>query len=192
MGMIGLYIINMATYMLLSLPVYLIIRYIYRYKKEIIFDIKHEILLGLFSIYVIGLASQTIVPTLYFGTYSNTGEFYFEILWTNDFSSVNLVPFRTICTYLGGLSPVSVLNIYGNIFIFAPFGMFIPAIWVKHNNLKSIILLGISISLFIEITQIFVGRSSDIDDVILNAIGVVIGFAFYRVWNKIKTYNKRR
>lgn len=192
MGMIGLYIINMATYMLLSLPMYMIIRYIYRYKKKIIFDIKHEILLGLFSIYVIGLASQTIVPTLYFGTYSNTGEFYFEILWTNDFSSVNLVPFRTIFTYLGGASPVSVLNIYGNIFIFAPFGMFIPAIWVKHNNLKSIILLGISISLFIEITQIFVGRSSDIDDVILNAIGVVIGFAFYRVWNKIKTYNKRR
>lgn len=175
MGLIGLYITKMVSYMALSLPIYMIVRHIYRYKKKIIFDIKHEILLGLFSIYVIGLASQTIVPSI-----------YFENLLTNDFSSVNLVPFRTISSYLGGLSADSVLNIYGNILVFVPFGIFIPAIWVKHNNLKSMILLGISISLFIEITQLFVGRSSDIDDVILNAIGVVIGFIFYTLWNRIK------
>ena len=47
-------------------------------------------------------------------------------------------------------------------------------------------ILGIAVSSAVEIIQIFIGRSCDIDDVIFNTVGVVIGYVVYKVYRNIR------
>jgi glycopeptide antibiotics resistance protein len=44
--------------------------------------------------------------------------------------------------------------------------------------------VSIAIPLIIEIAQLVFGRSADVDDVILNALGIVAGYAAYRIFRK--------
>ena len=44
---------------------------------------------------------------------------------------------------------------------------------------------GLLFSAFIELSQLPSGRSADIDDLILNTIGAVVGFFLYKVWDKV-------
>ena len=48
----------------------------------------------------------------------------------------------------------------------------------KIDN-KYTILIGTLLSLFIEVIQIFIKRGTDIDDVILNTIGVLVGWLIF-------------
>lgn len=38
-------------------------------------------------------------------------------------------------------------------------------------------------TLFVEIIQMFIGRSTDIDDVILNTLGIIIGYGIFLLFN---------
>ena len=94
----------------------------------------------------------------------------------------NLSPFETI---RGSITP---LNIYGNILLLLPFGLFIPLIYKRFLKLKTFMFLTILVIFGIENTQLIVafvdgkfyeypyGRSWDIDDFILNSVGATIGF----------------
>jgi len=75
-------------------------------------------------------------------------------------------------------------NIIGNVLMFIPYGFFAALyIEIKHP-LKAFILIFIA-SLSIEITQLAIGRVFDVDDILLNVIGGMIGFTFYYILNKI-------
>ena len=63
----------------------------------------------------------------------------------------------------------------GNIAIFTPVGFFTALLWRKPHWWKSL-LAGFCSSVTIEFIQFFIGRSTDIDDVILNATGALAGF----------------
>jgi glycopeptide antibiotics resistance protein len=95
----------------------------------------------------------------------------------------NLIPFKTILLYLmgeGGLI-IGGLNIGGNIILLIPIGFLIPFVW-QQMNWKKIVILSIAAGLSIEITQVFLKVGIfDIDDVILNAIGVIIGYWVYTI-----------
>ena len=65
----------------------------------------------------------------------------------------------------------------GNVIMFFPFGFFAVLLW-RNISAKRILLIGVLTSLFIEFTQLFVGRSFDIDDILLNALGVLLGALF--------------
>ena len=70
---------------------------------------------------------------------------------------------------------VSDLNLLANIGLFVPYGViawFFP--W-HQKSLKRIIGSGVLLSIIIEMEQIFIQRGTDIDDVILNTLGVLIG-----------------
>ena len=186
MGLIMLYMERMMGYMIIAIPFYIIGRIIFIKKKRKPVKIMHEVLLALFTVYIIGLASQTIIPRWYFGIISDTGEFYFDIHLFKGIFSVNLVPFRTISQYffqtnanVDDWGSVSILNILGNVFIFSPIGFFVPLIWDHLRSFRKILLVGLSVTCFIEVFQLFIGRSTDIDDVILNTIGVVIGYGIF-------------
>lgn len=82
-------------------------------------------------------------------------------------------------------------NIFGNILLFIPFGTLLPIVSTKFRSFGKIFLGALLFSLSIEILQWVsrqyeVYRSVDIDDVILNVIGAVIGFALMRLFVKIK------
>lgn len=63
-----------------------------------------------------------------------------------------------------------------NVLLFIPFGFFLPTLWEKFRNVKSTIVAGLLTTLFIEISQLFTGRATDIDDVITNILGTIIGY----------------
>ena len=100
--------------------------------------------------------------------------------------SYNLVPFQEIRRYIEyramiGL-PSVILNLVGNIVAFIPFGLLLPMISPKERRAGMIFLLALELSLMIEVIQLFshVG-SFDVDDLILNTAGGLLGYGLYRV-----------
>jgi len=72
------------------------------------------------------------------------------------------------------------VNIIGNIAMFIPVGVFWPMCFKKLKNVGTAVLAGGGLSLFIEISQLlFYDRCTDIDDLMLNTIGVLIGAVLY-------------
>ncbi len=193
MNLILLYIERMAAYMIVILPFFLFGRYIYVKRTGRRTTFSHEVLLTLFVIYMTGLISQTVIPHWGMGYLTDTGKFYFDVYLKNDISSVNLIPFHTVSMYLfevdrlvGDWSSVSLLNLLGNVFLFTPFGLLIPLIWKRLDSILKVFFLGFTLTCSIEFIQYFIGRSSDIDDVILNTAGVLIGYALFWIGKKAR------
>jgi glycopeptide antibiotics resistance protein len=97
--------------------------------------------------------------------------------------SISLIPFYTIVEYFTDPSigfDQWLQNILGNIALFIPFGIFVSYTGGKRSlSYKTCILLAISLSL--EIIQYILSLgSSEIDDVLLNTVGGVIGIAVYK------------
>ncbi|QKJ31653.1 VanZ family protein [Mucilaginibacter mali] len=73
-------------------------------------------------------------------------------------------------------------NIVGNVILFLPLGICLPMLWPQYFNFKRVLLTAFLFSLTIELTQLFsrqfgIYRSVDVDDVILNTCGAILGFA---------------
>ena len=101
----------------------------------------------------------------------------------NNISSNNLIPFREMFRYSLG-SRLFLKNVLGNIIMFLPYGFF-TSYFLKENKLLPIFILTILTSLTIETTQLMIGRVFDIDDIVLNIIGGVLGHYLYIVILKI-------
>ncbi len=95
----------------------------------------------------------------------------------NNFAGVNLVPFREIMRYELG-SRMFYISVIGNIVLFVPFG-YIVSSYIKPKKIFSVLLIPVIVSLTIELVQLKIGRSFDIDDIILNTIGCLIGYLIY-------------
>ena len=95
----------------------------------------------------------------------------------------NLVPFTEIFRYEIG-SPMFIYNVVGNIALFVPFG-YIISVYVRPKKIWTSLLIAVIVSSTIELVQLNIGRSFDIDDIILNSIGCIIGFLLYIGLNAI-------
>ena len=186
MGLISMYIQSMIGYMIFVLPFYVIGRMFFVKKKKKRIIVRNEMLLLFFVLYLVGLASQTIIPQWYMGIVSDTGEFYFNINLSNEISKVNLIPFHTLYQYfyeantmVDDWNDVSLLNITANLLLFSPIGFFVPLIWTKFNSFKKVISIGLAVTIIIEFVQLFIGRSTDVDDVFLNTLGIMIGYLLF-------------
>ena len=99
----------------------------------------------------------------------------------------NLKPFKEIKRFWNnrdslGLSTV-ITNLVGNIVAFAPFGFFLPMFSKAGRNLFGCVLLTSLFSLAVETVQLFskVG-AFDVDDILLNAIGGLVGWLCYFIF----------
>jgi VanZ family protein len=93
---------------------------------------------------------------------------------------VNLVPFREIARSLSVLETrYGLLNLWGNVVAFVPVGVFGLLALRRGSRRAWLIALGAgtALSVVLEVAQYGVGRSADVDDVILNGIGVGLGVA---------------
>jgi len=72
----------------------------------------------------------------------------------------------------------------GNVIMFFPIGFFFVLLW-RRNSWKQILLVGFLTTFCIELIQLFVGRTFDIDDILLNTIGVVLGGLFCRILRRM-------
>lgn len=111
-----------------------------------------------------------------------------ELSFAERISAMNFIPFKTIFYYLlGNESFISARNnILGNIFTFSPLGFLVPILFDKCKKVKKVFFVGLAVSLSIEVIQVvFRLGSGDIDDLILNVFGTIIGFWIYKVCNKV-------
>ncbi len=104
---------------------------------------------------------------------------------TNNFHGVNLKLFNEITRYKFGTSLFNI-NVFGNILIFVPFGLFISE-YLSAKKVYSVFIVSMLTSASVELVQLRIGRSFDIDDILLNVIGSVIGYMLYKLLKHIKT-----
>lgn len=97
---------------------------------------------------------------------------------SNSISSYNLIPFKEMLRYDFG-STLFYRNIVGNLLIFIPFGIFVTY-YLKTHRASLIIFLSLISSLTIEFAQrLIIGRVFDVDDIILNVAGGLVGYFVY-------------
>lgn len=105
--------------------------------------------------------------------------FLFELVTSRDvyMNGTNLVPFREMFRYPVGSENLN-RQVIGNILLFMPFGFF-ATYYTKIKKISSISFMSILVSLTIEVVQKYIGRSFDVDDIILNVVGGILGFLVY-------------
>lgn len=158
---------------------------IYKVRKHIKnISIERIILSHIFVFYICGVISLTLLPL-------------FDFVRENVDASINVIPFRTLIDFFkySDFSPVSIRllirNLFGNIIMFVPLGLFASMLNPKIAKSRYIFIIGFGSSLLIEIfqfiemqTRITGYRSSDIDDIIFNILGCLVGFLIFKLIEK--------
>ena len=109
--------------------------------------------------------------------------------------SINLIPFYSIIEYISSSSAnikaFAFGNVVGNIVIFVPLGAYLSLFKRDKGVIRSLLLIFI-VSLFVEIIQgILAIGASDIDDIILNCLGGLIGILGYKFLLFILRHEKK-
>ena len=98
---------------------------------------------------------------------------------------INLVPLIYLLDYL--IVGEAVLNVVGNTAMFIPIGIIWPMVFKELDSHGKVIAAGVGFSLCIEVLQLpFFDRVTDIDDLILNSVGFLIGYSMYLLVKKCK------
>ena len=115
--------------------------------------------------------------------------------WDQVTAQLNLIPFRTLRLFAGLLDSgvrshitMAVINLGGNIIMFIPLGFLLPKVFPKRSSLPRVLLTTAIIITIVEIIQLFtlVG-SCDIDDLILNSLGFLMGYGIFLLIRKRNT-----
>jgi glycopeptide antibiotics resistance protein len=93
------------------------------------------------------------------------------------------VPFKEIMRYKL-FSPLFMKNVVGNMLLFLPYGYFVGRYFSEKSKFLSFFLILLA-SIAIECTQVTIGRVFDVDDIILNVFGGMIGYLLYLFIDKI-------
>jgi glycopeptide antibiotics resistance protein len=98
---------------------------------------------------------------------------------------INLLPLVYLFDY--EIRREAILNFVGNTAMFIPIGVIWPTVFRKLNTHGKVLAAGGGLSLCIEILQLpFFGRATDIDDLILNSLGFLMGYGIYLLVRKLK------
>lgn len=115
---------------------------------------------------------------------------YLQLLHNN----LNLVPLKTIrqlATVMSGgtqrysdyLVRFSVINLFGNVLVFIPLGLFLPCLRPGLRSFPRFLAGVAAVIVVIELIQLFTLLGScDIDDLILNLPGAAVGYGIYRLF----------
>jgi len=96
----------------------------------------------------------------------------------------NFTPFKTIGYYMFGHANtiISVANVAGNILLFIPLGFFVPLLRHRSTSAGRVGALAFGTSLLLELIQLLTGLGGfDVDDLILNVLGGLIGWLAFNV-----------
>ena len=95
----------------------------------------------------------------------------------------NFIPFKEIMRY-NITSRLFFKNVVGNMIMFLPFGFFV-SYYLKSEKLTLPLFLILIASISIEVVQLLIGRVFDVDDIILNILGGLLGYGIYFVLRRI-------
>lgn len=171
---------------------YIIFRFLKLKKNNSDINYKKEILYLIFVCYIVGLFNLVLVPRNFWNT-----------IWHNIFYNLNENPFEGIFDFSYNFIPTIykiiigeyTLDSWGKAMIVGNFLMFIPmgillSLCFENVNKKNIFNNAVLIPLAIEVLQLVVGRSFDIDDLVMNFLGIVIGYFIVELVKKNKMFNK--
>ena len=106
--------------------------------------------------------------------------------WSSDvifegIGNANFIPLKTIKMYIKYSDRLnSFENLAGNIFAFVPFGMMFPLTSTRLRRFAIVFINGFVLVLGIELFQLISAFGAfDVDDVILNCLGIVLGYVIY-------------
>ena len=143
------------------------------------------------AIRIIVIASFVIyVLALYYFTIGKS----VPIIINGEKHRANLIPFQTIANYINmivkgnSLTGLAVINLAGNLLLLLPMALYLPFFIKALRGFWKDMLVVFGIILLIEIIEYVTARGSfDVDDIILNMLGAVIG---YGIW-KLKPVQKQ-
>lgn len=110
--------------------------------------------------------------------------FYIVTFQDDNFGESNWIPFKEIFRYDIN-SKLFFRNIIGNVLLFMPFGLFVAA-YLDSEKVYPVFILTFISSISVEIVQKIIGRVFDVDDIILNSIGGIVGALIYIILDKIR------
>ena len=68
-----------------------------------------------------------------------------------------------------------------NIIFFMPFGFLLPILWNKFRKFIPTVFAGFIFSLIIEVGQLFTIRATEVEDLIMNTLGTILGFILFKI-----------
>lgn len=110
----------------------------------------------------------------------------------------NFIPFRNLYDFW--TAPVKTVdycliiikNILGNIVLFLPFGFFLPVLFLKCTKFKVFFLITLLTLLIVELVQFLTMLGAfDINDIVLNLIGAIVGFLINKYSKTKRLFNKQ-
>lgn len=107
--------------------------------------------------------------------------------------SLNLIPFQFIFTTWKMEAREQITQTIANIIMFLPLGFIFPVTFKKARSFRKTFVCMMCFSFFIEFVQFFIGRSADIDDLMLNTLGGALGYFIFYLFqscSKRKKYGK--
>ena len=140
--------------------------------------IKRMISWVLFLVYMIALSYFLFFSEKY-GRVTGTEEYRYNLIPLNEIK--RFIKYHEILGYKS-----LIINIAGNILAFAPFGFFMPIVSPQDNRVLRVVVTGCCFSLLIEMLQlVFKIGIFDVDDILLNTIGVTVGYMGFRIAARI-------
>lgn len=165
--------ISYIYFLILSLILWFIYRFI-SHKKYNKINILREVFINFFFIY--------FLIVIYF-TFFKGGILHLDLQMR---SYANIIPLlETIKMFQDNFMGLgnSLYNVIGNILLFIPFGFAIPLLFKNHNKLFKVTLYGFIASFSIELLQYLTCTNfTDIDDVIFNTLGALVGFLTFNIF----------
>lgn len=132
---------------------------LFLYMNKLYFhDLKRTIGYMIFAVYLSGMFAVVGLP---------------DIRYVRFEPKFNFVPFA----YMFSDYETSLLNVL----LFIPLGFFLPLFWKRFRKMWPTVLFGFCISLLIEVLQIFTFRASDVNDLMTNTLGTLIGWGISRM-----------
>lgn len=68
-----------------------------------------------------------------------------------------------------------------NVLLFVPLGVLLPLLWPEMRKLKRVLLNSLGFSLLLELSQLCNNRCTDVDDLLLNTVGALLGYSLVRL-----------
>lgn len=166
LGYFFIALIGMLLLTIIYLPVYFILR------KRV--PVLRQIACFLFGVCIFVISEATVFGTVMLNLMSGMGVFSQE-------HYCNIVPFRFLFEVWDMGIRKQITQELANIIMFVPLGFSFPIACKKARKFWKATVCMALFSFMIELAQFFIGRSADIDDLLLNTLGGMIGFFFFYV-----------
>jgi len=176
------------TIILIALPIWCLLRVIWHLWQRRRPTWFREAVLCLFAAYMTGL-----LYTALDGAWTSPAAMLSSAIErVRTLDRIRLTPFLTISRQLQKLPQLeSIVQLMGNIFLFSPWGFCLPLLWRRFRTPLRIIGTSLALTCFIELTQLFISRYVEIDDIILNFLGSMAGaglwLLLHRFWPQTDT-----